>query len=519
MIRASARCAVLAEVFLALWGWIAASSPARAADWPQGPGPHGSYQSEGPEPPSRWSVSTGENILWRQKLPECGQSGIAVVGDRVFLTVRNPLPDDAPNTTHYTTDVQGLCLDARTGKILWEVLVPGRKSHTYVDMFMADPTPVASDTHVWFANPSGGLMCLDHGGKEIWRRVFDVEPLHNAKVCQPQMVDGKLFNVALKDPLPPPGDNTKEKIGKNSGLGPWSYLQAFEPMTGRLLWTAEDATSFFSAPGYLKRGREWVVFHGRGGSHNPPEKPYGFSLTSMETGKTIWNSPLEDGCVYFPSHFDERYAYVFGRNKLLALDLKTGRIERSTPLSEKFDWYRYNANKQTTELAAEAKSPLGAHPTNHASILVGRHVLYMAHNHPSLGRVNVDSGKVEYLQVPYQVVRKPQAGDQTLWDRHIESLPTNSRGMSVSGDKRELGNGWGHVMAPAPIAVNGKVYFVTMIGTVYVADAESPKFDSGALRWVGDLGPAGETWTLASLSYANGRLYGRTLKEVVCIGK
>lgn len=34
----------------------------QAADttWPQAAGPHGTYQAEGPEPPVRWSVATGE---------------------------------------------------------------------------------------------------------------------------------------------------------------------------------------------------------------------------------------------------------------------------------------------------------------------------------------------------------------------------------------------------------------------------------------------------------------------------
>lgn len=83
----------------------------------------------------------------------------------------------------------------------------------------------------------------------------------------------------------------------------------------------------------------------------------------------------------------------------------------------------------------------------------------------------------------------------------------------------ECTSSWGHVTAPAPIAVNGNVYFVTMIGTVYVVDANAKVFDATAIKWVGDLGPAGQTWTLASLSYANGRIYARTLKEVVCIGQ
>ena len=132
-------------------------------------------------------------------------------------------------------------------------------------------------------------------------------------------------------------------------------------------------------------------------------------------------------------------------------------------------------------------------------------------------RVNVASGKVEYLHVPYQVERKTNVAELVHWNKHIPALPKNSRGMTVGADRRELGNGWGHVTVPAPIAVNDNVYFVTMIGTVYVVDANAPSFDGSALRWVGDLGPASQTWTLSSLSYADGRLYGRTLTEAVCI--
>ena len=42
--------------------------------------------------------------------------------------------------------------------------------------------------------------------------------------------------------------------------------------------------------------------------------------------------------------------------------------------------------------------------------------------------------------------------------------------------------GWGHVTVPAPIADNGKVYFATMLGTVYVVDANAKHFDESALK-------------------------------------
>ena len=223
-------------------------TPANGQDSPQGSGLKGDYLSEGPEPLAHWSVSTGENILWKQTLPEAGQSGIAIVGDKLFLTVKKPLPDGTPKQTPSTADSLGLCLDVRTGKILWQIPVPGTKSQTYVSMFISEPTPVADETRVWFITSNGGMVCADHNGKELWKRTFDVDPLHNAQFSQPMMVGGKLIHVALNEPLTGPIN-----LNKSSGKGPWSCLHALDAATGKPLWKSEAATSVFSAPGFAKR--------------------------------------------------------------------------------------------------------------------------------------------------------------------------------------------------------------------------------------------------------------------------
>ena len=80
------------------------------------------------------------------------------------------------------------------------------------------------------------------------------------------------------------------------------------------------------------------------------------------------------------------------------------------------------------------------------------------------------------------------------------------------------GSGWGHVTAARPIAINAKIYFSTMIGTVYVIDSSADTFNEKALLAVNDMGDAGKTWTLAGFAYAEGKIFGRTLKEVFCIG-
>ena len=58
--------------------------------------------------------------------------------------------------------------------------------------------------------------------------------------------------------------------------------------------------------------------------------------------------------------------------------------------------------------------------------------------------------------------------------------------------------------------------------SVRAAYASNPNFIFIPVDDMGyaDLGPSpGQTGTLASLSYANGHLNARTLKEAVCIGK
>ena len=63
------------------------------------------------------------------------------------------------------------------------------------------------------------------------------------------------------------------------------------------------------------------------------------------------------------------------------------------------------------------------------------------------------------------------------------------------------------------------LYAPTMLGMVYVQRWNAETLDKSALVSLSDLGPAGKTWSLSSLAYSDGRLYARTLKELICIGR
>src|SRR3989441_12864149 len=93
-----------------------------AANWPQAAGPNGTWSVPDARPPVEWSVARNQNILWRAALPNGGQSGIAVWGDRLFLTTFEPYK---PGDPKFSTVILGHAIDARTGKILWSVRLEG----------------------------------------------------------------------------------------------------------------------------------------------------------------------------------------------------------------------------------------------------------------------------------------------------------------------------------------------------------------------------------------------------------
>ncbi|HJO54040.1 MAG TPA: serine/threonine protein kinase, partial [Verrucomicrobiota bacterium] len=113
--------------------------------------------------------------------------------------------------------------------------------------------------------------------------------------------------------------------------------------------------------------------------------------------------------------------------------------------------------------------------------------------------------------------RGKNAKEEMLWAKALPNDMKNADGYQVTQDKRNAGNGWGHVSAASPIVVGYRIYFPTMVGTVYVVNWRSKVLDQSALVSISDLGPAGKTWTLSSLSYSSSRLYARTLKELVCL--
>ena len=87
---------------------LALLSAITVANWPQAAGPDGTWSVPDAKPPISWSVALNRNILWRTPLPNGGQSGIAVWGDRLFLTTFEPYrPGDTEVQRHNSGALPG----------------------------------------------------------------------------------------------------------------------------------------------------------------------------------------------------------------------------------------------------------------------------------------------------------------------------------------------------------------------------------------------------------------------------
>ena len=138
-----------------------------------------------------------------------------------------------------------------------------------------------------------------------------------------------------------------------------------------------------------------------------------------------------------------------------------------------------------------------------------------------LARVNVETGKVEYLEVPVTVIRKPGEADQKIYGIAVKTKTENSQGVDVASEERSRTDGW---EVPASLGQAPSRWEIKSISrpcwALPMSSIRRPRYSMSTrcLR-SNDLGPSGETWTLNSISYADGRLYHRTSKELICIGK
>lgn len=512
-----------------------AEEATRTSNWYQAAGPNGNWTVTTKQAvPVKWSAEKNENIRWRVSLPETGQSGIAVWDDKLFLTTMKPLAADAKRKTG--TDIVLYCISSEDGTVLWQRDLPGDPKaisiYAYGFSSSSSPTPITDGKHVWFFNASGQMGCWTVDGKEVWTRKWTPtlgRPFN--KQYEPIKLGNTILNVEPLDPVDP-------RRRKDA----WNHLRAFDARTGKHLWTNTAGLTHYNTPvlGALPNGGH-AVLSGRGAHHNTPESPSGLTMTRIDgphAGETVWSwNSQPKGMAQVTQCWDSHYAYWLDetRTDLVVLNSKDGSVEKRiswiknvavTSYDEKTGRFTHRSG---VDLSQDIPG-LKVFPAWHANLSVYPHVYFQCFGFQgkrrgvpttigprnSIARINVVTEKVEYLEIPFRV---PVVDGQTIVADEIRypKMTINSRGIDVASDARSRRSGWWWCFNGNVIAVNQYLYFTFMSGKVQVLDGSVKQFDQRALVSLNDLGTFGETWSVNTPSYSNGRLYHRTMKELLCI--
>ncbi|HET6285109.1 MAG TPA: hypothetical protein VFH73_29395 [Polyangia bacterium] len=541
--------------------------PVAVGSWPQAGGPDGTFRVNVEGAPTTWSVAANKNILWRTDLDNEGQGGIAVAGDLLFLTTYLPFSGSKTSLS-----IEGYAIDRTTGTIKWRTRplvgngLSAGMAYQYSDA--TSWTPITDGRYVWFFNSTGHMGCWDTTAKPdaagflapVWEADFagQAASFPYNRQHEPFIVGN---DVVILSPL---GRGVGDPPGKTAG---WNYLHGIDKMTGRTTWVADDASTFYNTAvmGKLPNGTP-AVLHGRGGPHGVPERPVGLSMTSLapgSMGKSLWQyvsggPPMctggsattpgmctgGSGTALYNTGYDQKYAYWFTepQNEILTvLDVMTGKPVHGWSLSKLVDIRRWNTamNKYETLSGVNVNTTpdwtysgmMHVVPDWFSNVVANGYMWFLTvsnnndrwgtHTGPPhcVGRVNAETGKVEYLELPVGVQRAANAPEVLIYGRNITTTSTDAKGNDIAEDAgRSHTDGWSiPAFYAAPIVLGNKIYFGTTLGITYVIDANAKVLDETAILGYGDLGPLGQTWSLAGPAFAGGVMYHHSSKQVVAI--
>lgn len=279
-------CGSVSQLKRRLWfGCVALVIGVRVAcalDWPQFRGPSGDGVAPKADPPIVWSKTT--NLAWKVALPGRGRSSPVVLGEMIWLTtaveqgvVRTNIRSDDMQIAEHVW-LKSLCLEAKTGKILWEKQlfdVPHPDPVHWLNSW-ATPTPVVERGRVYCDFGTYGTVCLDAStGELIWKqrlaldhqvgpgsspvlwkdRLFLIRDGRDAQYVA--AIDKKNGEILWKTERPPlvasSGELKKsfctpmilQQPGGVQVVAPGAqWAVAYEPMTGKEIWRIHHGRGF-----------------------------------------------------------------------------------------------------------------------------------------------------------------------------------------------------------------------------------------------------------------------------------
>jgi len=331
---------------LSLLSLLSISSFAIAENWPGWRGPNGQGHSSAKELPLDWSEK--ENVRWKAPLPDTGNASPAVWGDHIFLT----------QAIEKGTRRGILCIDRKTGKEKW--------AH-YLKQVMVEPTHgtnpygaatcVTDGERVITSLGSGGVLCLDFAGKELWKKDLG-EFVHIWGTASSPILHGdnailwcgpgeRQFLIAMNKKT---GDEVwrEEVPGGLDGLkkgakwiGSWSTpviakigtreelilsvpnkVKAFDPKSGKELWTCDGLTDLVYTSTVVSPDGIVIAMSGYGGSGLAVKAGGDGDVTKTHR---LWHHPRNPQRIGSCAIIGEHAFHVNEPGSASCFELKTGK--------------------------------------------------------------------------------------------------------------------------------------------------------------------------------------------------
>jgi outer membrane protein assembly factor BamB len=322
--------AAVASIGLIVFATLhAASAPRPGTDWPQFRGISAQGIAEGYSVPATWNAATGENVVWKTKIPGLGLSSPIVWGDTVFISTAISGKADAGLRVGYYGDIQSVpddtehewrvyALDKKTGAIKWQHSpykgVPKIKRH--MKNSHANSTLATDGERLIAFFGSEGLYAYDLKGTLLWKKDLGVLDTGYYMVPEAQWETGS--SPVLHD----------GKIVLQVDVQKNSFLAVFDAKDGRELWRVPrtDVPTWSSPTVHSVGGKPQILVNGM--RH--------VGAYDFQTGKEIWKlsgggdipvpTPVvNDGLVYITNaHGNDSPVYAIKETATGDISLKGG---------------------------------------------------------------------------------------------------------------------------------------------------------------------------------------------------
>lgn len=217
--------------------------------WTQFRGMKGGGVAENSKPPAEFSAD--KNVKWKTELIS-GLSSPVIWNDKIFLTGFND------------NQLETICIGRSNGDILWSKTAPAKTiERTHPTSSPAASTPVVDGDHVYVYFGSFGLLCYDHNGNEQWQHPISTPMNMHGTATSPILykdnvylmhdsMNGDSFMLAVNRKTGDEAWKTKRAVLNPNWSSPviWNTengdelivlgggkLQAYDPMTGKELWS------------------------------------------------------------------------------------------------------------------------------------------------------------------------------------------------------------------------------------------------------------------------------------------